>query len=193
MSASLVGDEWRWLARCLGMTCVRVEAIEHDYQDDAPYHMLVTWFKRVPRSCDKVLTLTHALMNINRWDLAQELQSIKDDKHYEQRAFSKDGKIIIGKKNRRVLLSSLEQLKIFRIPFNRICQRDECVRIWKQLARELMLTNEDIQHIEQQYSSKHERCMRSLEHWALNQTRADIPCLAKILRTLGFKPLARMS
>jgi hypothetical protein len=95
MSASLVDNEWRWLARCLGMTCVRVEAIEHDYQDDAPYHMLVTWFKRVPRSCDKVLTLTHALMNINRWDLAQELQSIKDDKHYEQRAFSKDGKIII--------------------------------------------------------------------------------------------------
>ncbi len=83
-------------------------------------------------------------------------------------------------------------MKIFQTPFNRICQRDECVRIWKQLARELMLSNEDIQSIEQQYPSKHERCLRSLEHWALNQTRADIPCLAKIIRTLGFKPLARM-
>ncbi len=87
----------------------------------------------------------------------------------------------------------IEQLKIFQTPFNRICQRDECVRIWKQLARELMLSNEDILHMEQKYPSKHERCLRSLEHWALNQTRADIPCLAKILRTLGFKPLARMS
>lgn len=74
----------------------------------------------------------------------------------------------------------------------RICQRDECVRIWKQLARELMLSNEIIQHIEQQYPSKHERCLRSLEHWALNQTKADIPCLARIIRILGFKPLARM-
>jgi hypothetical protein len=55
-----------------------------------------------------------------------------------------------------------------------------------------MLSNEDIQSIEQKYPSKHERCLRSLEHWALNQTRADIPCLAKIIRTLGFKPLARM-
>ena len=47
-----------------------------------------------------------------------------------------------------------------------------------------MLTNEDIQYIEQQYPSKHERCLRSLEHWALNQTRADIPCLAKIIEHL---------
>jgi hypothetical protein len=86
----------------------------------------------------------------------------------------------------------LEQLKIFQTPFNRICQRDECIRIWKQLARELMLSNEDIQYIDQQYPSKHEKCLRSLEHWALNQSRADISCLAKIIRTLGFKPLARM-
>jgi hypothetical protein len=83
-------------------------------------------------------------------------------------------------------------LKIFQAAFSRICQRDECVRIWKQLARELMLSNDDIQSMEQKYPSKHERCLRSLEFWAVNQTRADIPCLAKIIRTLGFKPLARM-
>ncbi|CAF3282800.1 unnamed protein product [Rotaria sp. Silwood2] len=174
MSASLVGDEWRRLARRLGMTRIRIEAVERDYHEDAPYYMLLAWLKRVPRSSDKVLLLIHALTNINRWDLAQDLQSIKDDKRSEQGTFSKD-----------------EQLKLFRAPFIRICQRDECVRIWKQLARELMLTNEVIQHIEQQYPSKHERCLRSLEHWALNQTRADIPCLARIIRTLGFKPLAR--
>ncbi|CAF3703405.1 unnamed protein product [Rotaria sp. Silwood1] len=174
ISTSLVGDEWRRLARRLGMTRIRIEAIEHDYHEDAPYYMLFAWFKRVPRSSDKVLLLIHGLMNINRWDLAQDLQSIKDDKRTEQGTFSKD-----------------EQLKLLRAPFIRICQRDECVRIWKQLARELMLTNDIIQHIEQQYPSKHERCLRSLEHWALNQTRADIPCLARIIRTLGFKPLAR--
>ncbi|CAF3628071.1 unnamed protein product [Rotaria socialis] len=174
MSTSLNGDEWRRLARRLGMTRIRIEAIEHDYHDDAPYYMLLAWFKRVPRSSDKVILLTHGLMNINRWDLAQELQSIKDDKRSEQGTFSKD-----------------DQLKLFRAPFMRICQRDECVRIWKQLARELMLSNEIIQHIEQQYPSKHERCLRSLEHWALNQTRADLPCLARIIRILGFKPLAR--
>ncbi|CAF0743578.1 unnamed protein product [Adineta steineri] len=174
MSASLVGDEWRWLASCLGMTNIRIEAIEHDYHNDAPYYMLLTWFKRVPRSSDKLLTLTHALVSINRWDLAQELQTIKDEQRHEQRTLSKD-----------------QQLKLFRTPFNRICQRDECIRIWKQLARELMLNNEEIQRIEGQYPSKHERCLRSLEHWALNQTLVDIPSLARIIRTLGFKSLAR--
>lgn len=191
MSSSLNGDEWRKLARRLNMTRIRIEAIEHDYQDEAPYYMLVAWFKRVPRSSDKVSILTQALLNINRWDLAQDLQAIKDDKRNEQRTLTKDGKKIKQNLNLFVLIF-LEQLKMFQTPFNRICQRDECIRIWKQLARELMLSNEDIQHIEQKYSSKHERCMRSLEHWALNQTRADIPCLAKIIRTLGFKPLARM-
>jgi hypothetical protein len=74
------------------MSRIRIEAIEHDYHDDAPYYMLVAWFKRVARSSDKVLLLAHALMNINRWDLAQDLQSIKDDKRMEQRTLSKDGK-----------------------------------------------------------------------------------------------------
>jgi len=83
-------------------------------------------------------------------------------------------------------------MKMFQASFNRICQREECIRIWKQLARELMLTNEEILSIEQRYASKHERCYRSLEHWALNQPRADIPILAKTMRTLGFKTLARM-
>ncbi len=92
ISASLTGDEWRKLARRLGMTRIRIEAVEHDYHDDAPYYMLVAWFKRVPRSSDKVLLLTNSLININRWDLAQDLQSIKDDKRTEQRTISKDGK-----------------------------------------------------------------------------------------------------
>lgn len=87
----------------------------------------------------------------------------------------------------------VDEVRIFRVPFNRICQRDECVRIWKQLARELLLTNEDIEHIEQQYSSRQERCLRSLEQWALNDNRADINNLVRIIRSLGFKTLARMS
>lgn len=94
MSASLNGDEWRKLGRRLNITRIRIEAIEHDYHDDAPYYMLVAWFKRVPRSSDKVLILTQALININRWDLAQDLQSIKDDKRMEQRTLTKDGKNI---------------------------------------------------------------------------------------------------
>ncbi len=92
MSASLNGDEWRKLGRRLGMSRIRLEAIEHDYHDDAPYYMLFAWFKRVPRSSDKVLMLIHALININRWDLAQDLQSFKDDKRTEQRTLSKEGK-----------------------------------------------------------------------------------------------------
>ena len=83
----------------------------------------------------------------------------------------------------------LDQLRIFRVPFNRICQRDECVRRWKQIARELVLTNEEIERIEQQYSSRQERCLRSLEQWALNDTRADISYLARVIRSLGFKLL----
>ena len=77
------------------------------------------------------------------------------------------------------------------IPFNRICQYEECVSLWKQIAQELMLTNEDIQHIEEKYLSKHERCFRSLEHWALNDSQANIPILACIIRSLGFRSLAR--
>ena len=92
MSASFTGDEWRKLARRLGMTRIRIEAIEHDYHDDAPYYMLLTWFKRVPRSSDKVSLLTHSLININRWDLAQDLQAIQDDKRTEQGGLSRDGK-----------------------------------------------------------------------------------------------------
>ncbi len=92
IAASLHGTEWRSLARRLGMTRIRIEAIEHDYRDDAPYYMLLAWFKRVSRSADKVLLLIQALKSINRWDLAQDLQSIRDDKRQEQRTSSKDGK-----------------------------------------------------------------------------------------------------
>lgn len=191
MSTSFNGDEWRKLARRLGMTRIRIEAIEHDYHDDAPYYMLLTWFKRVPRSSDKVSLLTHGLININRWDLAQDLQAIQDDKRTEQGGLSRDGTEKTEISSKDICHLFVDVLKTFQTPFSRICQRDECVRIWKLLARELMLTNEDILIIEQKYPSRHERCLRSLEHWALHQSRADIPCLAKIMRTLGFKPLAR--
>ncbi len=91
-----------------------------------------------------------------------------------------------------MLFFSLDPLRVFRIPFNRICQRDECVRMWKQLARELLLSNEEIERIERQYSSRQERCLRSLEQWASNDNRADITILIRIIRSLGFKTLARM-
>ncbi|CAF3790122.1 unnamed protein product [Rotaria sordida] len=174
ISASLYDDEWRRLARRLGMTRIRIEAIEHEYQDEAPYYMLLTWFKRAPRSVDKDLLLIHGLMNINRWDIAQELQSMKEAKSQEQITSSKD-----------------DQLRILSVPFNRICQHDECVRMWKLIARELTLTNEDIQRIEEQYSSKQEQCLRSLEQWALNNSQADIKSLSRIIRSLGFKSLSR--
>jgi hypothetical protein len=91
MSASLVGNEWRWLGARLGMTRMRLDAIERDYHEEAPYYMLLTWFKRVPRSSDKVLALTHGLVNINRRDLAQELQVIQKTKRSEQRPSTKEG------------------------------------------------------------------------------------------------------
>ncbi len=180
------------MARRLGLTRIRIEAIEHDYYDDAPYYMLLAWFKRVPRSSDKVLLLIHGLMNINRWDLAQDLQTVKDDKRQELKTSSKDGRKKKRFLNKIKKILFLEQLRIFHVSFNWICQRDECVRVWKQIARELLLNNEDIERIEQQYSSRQERCLRSLEQWALNDPRADIIILARIIRSLGFKTLARM-
>lgn len=92
ISTNLVGSEWRRLARRLGMTRVRIEAIERDYPDDTAYCMLLAWFKRVPRSTDKVLLLIHGLSSINRWDLAQDLQNMKDEKRQELKTSSKDGK-----------------------------------------------------------------------------------------------------
>lgn len=91
MSASLADDEWRSLAARLGMTRMRIGAIERDYRDEASYYMLLTWFKRVPRSSDKVLLLIHGLTKINRWDLAQELQDMQQKKRSEQRPSSKEG------------------------------------------------------------------------------------------------------
>ena len=73
------------------MTRIRIEAIEHDYHTDAPYYMLLTWFKRVSRASDKVVLLIHGLKTINRKDLAQDLQSIKEDRRYEQQTVSKEG------------------------------------------------------------------------------------------------------
>ena len=89
IATSLNGDEWRRLARRLGLTRIRIEAIEHDHQADAPYYMLLAWFKRVPRSTDKVAILVHGLMNINRWDLAQDIQTMKDEKRQELKASSR--------------------------------------------------------------------------------------------------------
>ncbi len=96
ISSSLVGDEWRRLARRLGLSRIRIEAIEHDHQPDAAYYMLLAWFKRVPRSTDKVSLLINALMNINRWDLAQDLQTMKDEKRQELKTSSR------GKKNKLI-------------------------------------------------------------------------------------------
>ncbi|UJR26493.1 hypothetical protein I4U23_007820 [Adineta vaga] len=174
IAASLHGDEWRALARRLGITRIRIEAIEHDHRDEASYYMLFAWFKRVSRSADKVALLINALTNINRWDLAQDLQAMQDEKRQTQKKFSKD-----------------EQLRSFRVPFNRICQREECISRWKEIARALNLTNEDIKHIEESCPSREERCLRSLESWTSNENQADIPTLARILRSLGFKSLAR--
>ena len=103
MSASLVGDEWCWLGIRLGMTRMRIDAIERDYRDEAPYYMLLTWFKRVPRSSDKVLALTQGLMNINRWDLAQELQAIQKAKRSEQPPLPKEGKVNPAKDSRDIV------------------------------------------------------------------------------------------
>ena len=91
ISSGLLGDEWRRLARRLGLTRIRIEAIDRDYPDDTPYYMLLAWFKRVPRSTDKVSILIQALMNINRWDLAQDLQTMRDDKRQELKTANKDG------------------------------------------------------------------------------------------------------
>ncbi|CAF1133282.1 unnamed protein product [Rotaria magnacalcarata] len=174
LSASLVGDEWRRLARRLGMTKIRIEALGHEYADDAGYYMLLTWFKRAPRSIDKDSLLINALTNIKRWDIAQELELMKEAKRQEQRISSRD-----------------DQLRIFHVAFTRICQHDECIRTWKQIARELMLSNEDIQRIEEQYLLNQERCLRSLELWASDDSRADMKILARMMRSLGFRALSR--
>ncbi|CAF1395614.1 unnamed protein product [Adineta ricciae] len=174
IAVNLHGDEWRTLGRRLGITRIRIEAIEHDHRDEAAYYMLVTWFKRVSRSADKVVLLINGLTNINRWDLAQDLQAIRDERRQAQKISSKD-----------------EQLTLFRAPFNRICQREECTTRWKEIARALDLTNDDIQHIEESCLSREERCLRSLEYWLSHNNQADILTLARTLRSLSFKSLAR--
>ena len=95
ISGNLTNEQWRTLARRLGMTQIRVEAIEHDYPDDTCYFMLLAWFKRVPRSADKVNILIQALIAINRWNLAQMLQNLRDEKRQEQILLSREGQILL--------------------------------------------------------------------------------------------------
>ena len=84
------------------MTRIRIEAIGQEYHDEAPYYMLLAWFKRAARSTDKAVILIHALVTINRWDLARTLQSIKEEKHQEPKSISKDGnKIVFNKSSKK--------------------------------------------------------------------------------------------
>lgn len=92
ISANLINDEWHRLGRRLGITRIRLEAIEHDHGEDAPYYTLLTWVKRVPRSADKPVMLIQALVGINRWDLAQDLQNLKDERRQEQKLSTNGGK-----------------------------------------------------------------------------------------------------
>ncbi|CAF1289442.1 unnamed protein product, partial [Didymodactylos carnosus] len=135
LSNNLIGDEWKLVAKKLGLTRIRIESIQHDYRDESGYHMLLAWFKRVPKSADKVHDL-------------------------------------------------------FIVPFSKICQRDEIVKIWKIIAQELMLTNDDINQIEHNCPSQHERCLRTLELWAKQDNKADLYDLGRVMRLLGHKPLA---
>lgn len=91
IAASLTGNEWRRLARRLGMSKIRIEAIGQEYKDDPGYYMLLTWFKRAPHSVDKDLLLINALTSIKRWDIGQELEFMKEAKRQEKRTSSIDG------------------------------------------------------------------------------------------------------
>ena len=93
IAMSLNGDEWRRLARRLGLTRMRIEAIERDFTEETAFHMLVTWFKRVSRSADKVSLIIHGLTNINRLDLVNELQRLKEERRQELKHSAKDGLI----------------------------------------------------------------------------------------------------
>jgi len=62
--ASEVGDEWRRLAKSLGIRPVRQLAIirsshnaaESESRRDAVYDMLTSWMKKMPRAANKVCT-----------------------------------------------------------------------------------------------------------------------------------------
>lgn len=60
--ASEVGDEWRRLAKCLGIRPIRQQAIirnsgtpaGNEARRDAVYDMLNSWMKKMPRAANKV-------------------------------------------------------------------------------------------------------------------------------------------
>lgn len=92
------------------MTSIRVEAIERDHREDSAYYMLLTWFKRVSKAADKSLILINSLKLINRRDLASDLQSMKDDKRFEQATKSREGLTLVYSWNELNFLFCLEYL-----------------------------------------------------------------------------------
>ena len=91
IASGLSSSERRRLAYRLGMTQVRIEAIEHDYPADASYQILLAWYKRVSRSADNVAILMQALRSLHRLDLVQTLQSAKDERRRKQPVSAQDG------------------------------------------------------------------------------------------------------
>ena len=91
IASGLSSNERRRLAYRLGITQVRIEAIEHSDPADASYQILLAWYKRVSRSADNVAILMQALRSVHRSDLVQMLQSAKDERRRGQQLSAKDG------------------------------------------------------------------------------------------------------
>lgn len=78
--AEQMGDEWKKVAQNLNVSRARLQAILRNIQvsdgteEDARYEMLMSWLKKMPKSVDKVSTLSGALMKCGRDDLTDEIQ-----------------------------------------------------------------------------------------------------------------------
>ncbi|XP_059140663.1 death domain-containing protein 1-like isoform X1 [Physella acuta] len=78
--ADQLGDEWKKVAHHLGVHRARVQAIVRNVTvgerpgREAKYEMLVTWIKSAAKALDKVSVLSAALVNSDRYDLAETVK-----------------------------------------------------------------------------------------------------------------------
>ncbi|XP_045204736.2 titin homolog [Mercenaria mercenaria] len=174
--AGMLGKEWKEVAAHLGLKPMRIQAIlrNHVNKDTAEtrFDMLVTWAKRVPKAVDKVQILCNALTACGRGDVAEEVRH-KGQQYKQQRFMS-------------ARVSHLRQA------FVKVAKTTAVFNHWKNFAKNLGVSEDEIKRIDESGGSGQEKCYNSLETWKdVAGEEATVTSLATYLKTAKQERLSR--
>ncbi|XP_038062863.1 uncharacterized protein LOC119733351 isoform X2 [Patiria miniata] len=137
MISNELGSEWRQLARHLGLSAAEIERIVMDDPGHTPnqiFNMLVKWRHQQSTSTDQRDVLDTALMEIGRWDIAEDLLDIRGGSD----SFCKLCNPLSGTTSHYPLDISDFDLRMI---------SNELGSEWRKLATNLGLSTAEIEHI----------------------------------------------